>query len=80
MDNLLVELLVDEYEREIESFIPDIVAVDSDDPYNADLSEHKDSIQDFAADYIHDRECERNGAHCPEFKEAAKLIARHYCG
>jgi len=102
MDNLLVELLVDEYRQLAEQLLPDLIdsvgvvdvtaawmeAEASGDEFvtqeydrEPDDTVMRDTLTDCMADRICDGEChEHKGNYCPEFREAAKLIARYYYG
>lgn len=67
-----MNVLAEKYCSKIEGFIPDLAGCVEDDE-NA----LRDSIYDFACDYIYDRERDSKRE---VVTEAATQIAVHYCG
>lgn len=69
-----MNVLAEKYCSKIEGFVPDLNDCLQDEDDEATL---RDSIYDFACDYIYDREQDSK----PEvIREAAQQIAVHFCG
>lgn len=67
-----MNLLAEKYCSVIESFIPDL-----NEDLGDDVDGLRDSVYDFACDYIYDR---NQNINLELIREAAKDIAHHYCG
>lgn len=87
MNNELINDYVNKYQSRIEQYIPDLAGDECEDPFNPDMEELRDTIEDFAADHIHDGELmlkerfeDGPANYGLEIREAAKRIATHYCG
>ena len=78
-DNELIELLADEYQMMAAQLYNDLAdsMIGCDTPEGPSVEDLNDGMTDCMADRIYDEEViRRGGEHCPEFREAAKLIAK----